>query len=238
DPYNGSVAQHLGVLDEVSGLLAAARLVNAGELDERRFAGTRRVASGRLELLTGLPRADRWVEVRDGVATEILLLASRHADVVVDTGFSLEDAETDFGRPGAGRNRMTLESLHAADEVLVVGSADPVGLARLARGLVELGETRPGATVRVVVNRMRDSLGWKERDISGMVEGFARPLGIHFLPDDRGACDRALVAGRALTESGDSPLRRALSGLVDAVLPDSVEATPGRVRRRTPHRRG
>ena len=33
DPYGGAVAQHLGVLDEVSGLLAAARLVNVGSLD-------------------------------------------------------------------------------------------------------------------------------------------------------------------------------------------------------------
>ncbi|MGI9156426.1 MAG: AAA family ATPase [Marmoricola sp.] len=225
DPYGGSVAQHLGVLDEVSGLLAAARLVNAGELDERRFASTRRVVSAGLELLSGLPRPDRWVEVRDGVITEILDRASRHADVVVDIGFSLEDAEADFGRPGAGRNRMTLESLLGADEVLVAGSADPVGLARLARGLVELGDTQPGAPVRVVVNRMRDSLGWAERDIRGMVEGFCRPLGIHFLPDDRSACDKALVSGKALTETGDSALRKAVAGLADAVFPQSIAAS-------------
>jgi MinD-like ATPase involved in chromosome partitioning or flagellar assembly len=235
DPYGGSVAQHLGVLDEVSGLLAAARLVNAGELDARRFAATRRTAAERLEVLSGLPRPDRWVEVRDGVVAEILDRASRGADVVVDTGFSLEDTETDFGRPGAGRNRMTLESLQAADEVLVVGSADPTALSRLARGLVELGTVRPGPAVRVVVNRMRDSLGWDERDIRGMVEGFVRPLGIHFLPDDREACDRALVAGRALTETGDSPLRRAVAGLVDQIFPDTVTA-PARGRSRV--RRG
>ncbi len=230
DPYGGAVAQHLGVLDEVSGLLAAARLVNSGELDERRSVGTRLVVSAGLELLTGLPRPDRWVEVRDGVVTEILERAAGHADVVVDTGFSLEDAETDFGRPGAGRNRMTLESLLTADEVLVVGSADPVGLARLARGLVELADTRRGAPVRVVVNRMRDSLGWAERDIRAMVEGFCRPLDIHFLPDDRSACDRALVAGQALTETGDSALRRAVARLVDVAFPQSVEASPRRSR--------
>ena len=143
DPWGGSVAQHLGVLDEVSGLLAAARLANAGELDRRRFAATRRMVGDRLEVLTGLPRADRWPEVRDGVAAEILERAAEGADVVVDTGFALEDTESDFGRPGAGRNRMTLEALRAADEVLVVGAADPVGLTRLARGLVELGEVRP-----------------------------------------------------------------------------------------------
>ncbi len=36
DPHGGAVAQHLGVLDEVSGLLASARLVNSGALDARR----------------------------------------------------------------------------------------------------------------------------------------------------------------------------------------------------------
>ena len=35
DPYGGSVAQVLGVMDEVSGLLSAARLAAAGELPER-----------------------------------------------------------------------------------------------------------------------------------------------------------------------------------------------------------
>ena len=39
-----------------------------------------------------------------------------------------------------GRNQMTLGALEAADEVVVVGAADPVGLSRLARGLVELRE--------------------------------------------------------------------------------------------------
>ena len=39
DAYGGAVAQHLGVLDEVSGLLAAARAANAGQLDEDRLSG-------------------------------------------------------------------------------------------------------------------------------------------------------------------------------------------------------
>ena len=100
---------------------------------------------------------------------------------------------------------------------LVVGSADPVGLSRLARGLVELRELTDGAPVHVVVNRMRPSLGWSEKNIAGMVTGFARLAGLYFLPDDRGAVDRALVAGRTLVESGDSPLVRALARVVDAL---------------------
>ena len=93
-----------------------------------------------------------------------------------------------------------------ADEVVVVGNADPVGLSRLARGLVELRDLTGGAPVRVVVNRMRPTLGWSEKDIAGMVEGFTRLTGLHFLPDDRAAVDRALVAGRTVVESGDSAL--------------------------------
>ncbi len=136
DPWGGSVAQQLGIVDEVSGLLAATRLVATGQLPER-FGGLQRSLDHRLSVVTGLPRADRWVEVRAGVVDHLLDVARSHGHVVVDTGFSLEhDPATDGGR--AGRNTMTLESLEAADEVVVVGSADPVGLARLARGLVEL----------------------------------------------------------------------------------------------------
>jgi len=40
---------------------------------------------------------------------------------------------------------------------------------------------------------------------------------VHFLPDDQAAVDRALVAGRTLLESGESPLTRAVAALVDAM---------------------
>ncbi|HWU23008.1 MAG TPA: hypothetical protein VN088_15840, partial [Nocardioides sp.] len=53
DPYGGAVAQHLGVLDEVSGLLAAARLASAGTLAAR-YAEVPRRLSDRLHLVTGL----------------------------------------------------------------------------------------------------------------------------------------------------------------------------------------
>ena len=193
DPYGGAVAQQLGILDEVSGLLAAARLAGTGGL-EARFGSVQRAVGDRLTVVTGLPRADRWVEVRRGVVEHLLEVAAAHGDVVVDTGFSLEaDPAGEFGaRPP--RNQLTLAAVAEADEVVVVGSADPVGLSRLARALVEVREVTAGAPVRVVVNRMRSSLGWSEKDIAGMVEGFTRLAGLHFLPDDR--ADRRPRPGR------------------------------------------
>lgn len=216
DPYGGAVAQQLGIMDEVSGLLAAARLAAGGDLAER-FASVQRGIGANLTVVSGLPRSDRWVEMRSGSIEHILEVARDHGHVVVDTGFSLEDDPgSEYGtRPG--RNQMTLGALDVADEVVVVGNADPVGLSRLARSLVELRDLTGGAAVRVVVNRMRPTLGWSEKDISGMVSGFARLSGLHFLPDDRGTVDRALVAGRTLPELGDTSLGRAVASVVDAL---------------------
>jgi MinD-like ATPase involved in chromosome partitioning or flagellar assembly len=233
DPYGGAVAQQLGILDEVSGLLSAARVCAGGLLAER-FGSVRRGIGPHLSVVTGLPRADRWVEVRAGVVEHVLEVAREHAHVVVDTGFSLEqDPAADFGSRPA-RNQMTHAALEVADEVVVVGNADPVGLSRLARGLVELREHVAGAPVRVVVNRMRATLGWSEKDVTAMVEGFTRLTGLHFLPDDRALVDRALVAGRSVVEAGDSALGRAVGGLVDALVPETAAApSSGRLRRRT-----
>jgi len=221
DPYGGAVAQQLGILDEVSGLLAAVRLDGAGQLAER-LGSVQRGLDQHLSVVIGLPRADRWVEVRSGSVEHLLSLLAVGAEVVVDTGFSVEeDQAPDLGgRPG--RNQMTLEALDAADEVLVVGGADPVGLSRLARAVVELRERRSGRPVQVVVNRMRSSLGWSEREIVAMVSGFARPSAVHFLPDDQAAVDRALVSGRTLVEGGDSDLARAVGRVADGLLPELV----------------
>ena len=215
DPHGGAVAQHLGVLDEVSGLLAAARLVNAGRLDAESFARCRRVVADHLEVLTGLPRPDRWVEARPGVLDAVLERAAAVGDVVVDTGFSLED-DADLGHP-LSRNQLTIDAVAAADHVVVVGSAEPTGLSRLARALVAMRDSTH-APVTVVVNRMRDSLGWGRRDIVGMVEGYIRATGVHFLPEDRSTTDKALVAGRSVVELGDSALRRGLTDIHEAVF--------------------
>jgi MinD-like ATPase involved in chromosome partitioning or flagellar assembly len=218
DPYGGAVAQHLGILDEVSGLLSAARLTGEGNL-ESRLGSVQRAISDRWTVVTGLPRAERWVEVRAGVVQHLVELTRSTRHVVLDSGFGLEDdpAGDLVARPG--RNQLTLGALEVADELLVVGTPDPIGLSRLARGLVDLRERCPGLPVRVIVNRMRPTLGWSERDIAGMVEGFARLASVHFLPEDRATVDRALTTGTPVTDADESDLARALVALTDAILP-------------------
>jgi MinD-like ATPase involved in chromosome partitioning or flagellar assembly len=230
DPCGGTVAQVLGVLDEVSGLLSAARLAAGGLLEER-FSSVQRALDKQLTVVTGLPRPDRWTEVRSGTVELLAETAGRHGHVVLDTGFSLDEDDLS-GRPG--RHQLTLAALEVADEVLVVGSADPVGLSRLARALVDLGERLPMTATRVVVNRMRPTIGWTERDISHMLADFARPAGLHFLPEDRPTVDRALVTGRTLVETNaESPLAMAVDQLAAVLVPRAAPVEGRRFRPRT-----
>ncbi|MDT9591985.1 hypothetical protein RDV89_02835 [Nocardioides zeae] len=236
DPWGGAVAQQLGVVDDVSGLLQVARSAAAGDLARGWTAAVRRLER-HLHVLSGLPRPERWDEVEPQVL-EDLIAAARHAGhVVVDTGFSLETDETAAiaGRPE--RNGLTLAALERADVVVAVGTADPVGLARLTRGLAELRELSP-TRLHVVVNRARSSLGWSTAQVHGLVAEVAGDVGVHFLPDDQGAVDRALVTGRHVLDGPDGPLVRALVELAAAVVPSSGRVpTDGRrgarLRRRT-----
>jgi Mrp family chromosome partitioning ATPase len=230
DPYGGSVAQQLGILDEVSGVLAGARLATSGHLADNFESVCRRVEDG-LVVVTGIPRAERWREVRASHVDQLLLESCARGDVIVDTGFCLDDETADLsGRPS--RETMTMGALEVADEIVVVGSADPVGLARLARGLVDVQERFPGTPLRVVVNRMRSSIGWSQREVAGMVEGFSRSAGLHFVPEDRAGVDRALVTGRAALGVAGQEFDHAFAGLADALVPSSAGVVPSGPRRR------
>lgn len=219
DVYGGSVAQHLGILDEVSGLLAAARRVNEGTLDADGFAGcVRRLGPG-LDVLTGLPRPDRWIEIRAGVMEAVLEAAGPGRAVVVDCGFGVDEGWTG----SATRDQVTLEVLGLADVVVVVGSAEPSGLARLVRALVDLREVAPGVAPVVVVNRMRETLGWSAREVRAMVEGYAPGVATYFVRSDQATLDRAQVAGTSLVEQGESDVRRDIAAVLAAVLPAPAE---------------
>lgn len=233
DPYGGAAGLCLAVLDEVSGLLAAARAANAGQLETPRLADLAREVAPDLRLLSGLPRPDRWTDVRATAFAEVLTVARSLDDlVVVDTGFGLPERDPDPFDAGPRRDEMTAAALEEADVTVVVGAADPVGLTRLARALPELLDRRRGGPVHVVVNRSRPTLGWSEREVRYLVHGVAPRAEVTFLPDDRAAADAALVAGRTLTQGGDSALRRAVAGLADDVLDPLLTAATAAVSRR------
>lgn len=235
DVYGGAIASMLAMLDEISGVLAAARMANTGSLDLPALHEHVREIGPSLRVLTGLPRADRWPQLRPGALAQILRVSRQMAPmVVVDCGFSLEqDEELSFDTAAPRRNGATLHILEATDLVLAVGTADPLGLTRLARGVLDLRETVPGADAVLVVNRMRSSLGWSREDVSDLLRRFTGSDPVAYLPEDRAAVDRALVEGRTLVECAPTS---ALAMALDA-LAGHVAELPDRSRRRRLWRR-
>ena len=221
DVYGGAVAPMLGMLDETSGLLAAARAANHGELAPDLLVRTARAVTPTLRVLTGLPRADRWVELGSVLVRRVIDTAATVSDAtVLDCGFNLEaDEELSYDTAAPRRNGATLEALGRADTVVVVGGADPVSLGRLVRGIHDLRTALPQVAPLVVVNRVRSGLGWADRDVTAMI---ARTTGVEvtaMLPEDPAACDRALVNGTTLVEgSPDSRLTRRLWDLTAELL--------------------
>ncbi|KRF24201.1 ParA family protein [Phycicoccus sp. Soil803] len=219
DTYGSSIAQVLGLLDEAPGVAAATRAADQGGLD---LAGLARVApevSPGLRVLTGIPRAGRWTELRAPSVAHVLATARGLVSfVVVDCGFAIEDdEELSYDTLAPRRNAATLTALEEADELVVVGTADPIGLQRLVRAVQDLASV-PSPRARVVVNRVRPtSVGPRpERRIAEALGRFAGMDDLTFLPLDQPTLDSAVFAGTTLAESApQSALRRALATLAD-----------------------
>jgi MinD-like ATPase involved in chromosome partitioning or flagellar assembly len=223
DTYGGCVAQALGLLDEAPGVAAACRAADQGLLDLAALARTAPEVVPGLRVLTGLPKAERWPEVRASALERVLDLARSLVEVVVvDCGFCLEDdEELSYDTSAPRRNEATLTTLAVSDLVVAVGGADPVGLQRFVRGLQELGTVPSGEPVPVV-NRVRAAaVGTRpQARIADSLARFAGLSAVRFVPDDPQSADGAMLAGRSVVEHApDSPLRHAVADLASHVAP-------------------
>ena len=233
DVYGGTVAAALGLLDESPGFAAACRQASGQRLDAAALAALCWQLTPRLRVLTGIPLASRWPELRPTAIAPVLSAARTLADfTVVDCGFCLEtDEELSFDTIAPRRNGATLAVLDDADLVLVVGGADPVGMQRLVRGLTELGDAEIAAPQWVVLNRVRDGAvpGDTRAELAAALERFAGRSPAALLPADGRSLDAALSTGRLLRESSPgSPLRSAVVELAAALV--GVPAPTGRRR--------
>ncbi|MBF4993672.1 P-loop NTPase [Arthrobacter gandavensis] len=236
DTYAPSIAAVLGLTDESAGLAQACRLAEQGMLEPAALEGTAvraQLKSGRLRVLTGITRSDRWLEIRGTSLARVLAQARSIADItVVDCGFSLEaDEELSFDTMAPRRNAATLAALEAADTVYAVGAADPVGVPRLVRALAELETAVPSAVPLVVLNKVRRSAAGRspERQLGEAWHRFGPGQISAFLPADWEAADASLLAGAALLEAAPgSALRTAIAALANV----PAGGSPRRRRRR------
>jgi Flp pilus assembly CpaE family ATPase len=233
DVYGGVIAAVLGLLDESPGLAAACRQASSSRMDAATLAGLCWQLAPTLRVLTGIPRAERWPELRTSAVATVLGAARGLADfTVVDCGFSLEtDEELSYDTLAPRRNGATLAVLDTADVVLAVGSADPIGLQRLVRGLAELRDAEVGAPIWVVLNKVRRGVvpGDPRAELAAALDRFAgrQPAGL--LPYDADSLDAALAAGKTLGEvRPGSALRQGAVELAAAL----AGVSPARHRRR------
>jgi Mrp family chromosome partitioning ATPase len=103
DVYGGTIAPLLGVIDESPGIAAACRQAAAGRLDVETLSALCWQLTPRLRVLTGIPFASRWPELRPTAIPALFETARALADVtVVDCGFCLETAVRSTPRFGWG----------------------------------------------------------------------------------------------------------------------------------------
>jgi MinD-like ATPase involved in chromosome partitioning or flagellar assembly len=160
DPYGGTIAPSLGLLDEAPGFASACRLAGGGALDRaelERIAQRYSAPRASFDVFTGLVGPSRWPELSgERVIAALDVIRGWVEVVVIDTGFSLErDEELTSDQFAPRRNAATFAALAAADRVVAVGLADPVGLSRLLRGHGELVDLVEPERIDVMANRVR-----------------------------------------------------------------------------------
>lgn len=234
DTYGGAVAQALGMLDEAPGIAALARASLHGALTDDTVRRHALQAADGLRVLSGVTRAERWPELSAAALEPVWELLRSHSPVtVVDCGFSLErDEELQYDTRAPQRNGATLSALAAADVVVVVGSAEPLGVQRLVHALSVLDAVAPeDVTPRVVVvNRVRAAVAGDQprQAVADALKRFAGVDDVWTIGWDPRACDAATLAGQTLGERAPrSAARKSIQAVGREVL--RVCATPSRV---------
>jgi MinD-like ATPase involved in chromosome partitioning or flagellar assembly len=239
DTHAASLALGLGLPDEGPGFAAACRqahrgLLDAAELD--RISVPVVAGAGELQLLAGINRPSRWPELDERKVTAALQACRSWVDhTVVDVAAPLERDEeivSDLS-DGPRRNAATLAALAAADHVVAVLAADPLGVARFVRAHAELRAAAGATRATVIANRLRPgALGVDARgQVRRALERFAGIHDVWFLPlDPRSADAAALAAEPIAVGSPRSPITLAMRRIVaEAIAPvPPVARTLGR----------
>ncbi|WP_100810266.1 MULTISPECIES: hypothetical protein [unclassified Microbacterium] len=233
DSHAPSLALTLGLADEGPGFPAACRQAGIGTLDEReltRISTPVRVEGAAVDVLCGINRRARWPELADDRVAAALGAARGWAPyTVVDVGAPLEqDEEIMHDLEGPRRNAATIASLRAADVIVAVCTADPVGIARFVRGHAEVRAVAGATPVLVIANRLRPGgLGLDARgQVRRTLDRFADIRDVSFLPADQRAVDAAVLQAQPIAAVAP---RSALVAAVRRFTGDTLLPALGRV---------
>jgi MinD-like ATPase involved in chromosome partitioning or flagellar assembly len=195
DTVAPSLASTIGMTEDVSGLLLAARYADQGALDARSLGSACRKLSERVWVLTGIGAPDRWASARPAALERIWDACAEHFDrVVIDTGSLLDTAVADdVFSTGQERDAATVSALRKCDVAVVVARGEPIGTLRLIDQLPSIHKLAGSAQIHVVVNRVHTSRRFPARSAAksaanavgqALLEA-GSPLPVHQLREDR-----------------------------------------------------
>jgi len=178
-----SLALHLGLADDPSGIIVACRHAETGELSSRSLAVSLSGVSERLFALTGLAHSRRSAEIRPAALARVVdSLRREFPYVVIDVGAELDAVAA-------------APALAAADAVVAVCRAEPLGMARFLAELPALAET--GVPMVAVITG-----GAQVTEAQRLIREVARDLGLSVpildLSRDPAALSKALRRGTAI----------------------------------------
>ncbi|QEH93677.1 hypothetical protein FV141_09180 [Dermacoccus abyssi] len=196
-------APALGLLDEAPGLLAAARLVDAGTLNLSQLRTLTVTLDEGFDVLTGIGRASRWHELSRFHLGAVLDQADTgYRWIVIDIASDLSvDESLLYDTVAPVRAAAGLEAVERSDVLLALAACDPIGLQRFVVEWEEVGRSHPDA--RVVISKARDRAvgGAPEKVVAKALSRFADVEPIAALPDVRDELDDALLLGKLLSTS-------------------------------------
>ena len=217
DLYGGDVTQILGITAELPGLVALARKGAKGDL-----AGTlwreelHRAEPHGPALVPGLLRAELWEEVSTfGWSALLEAVIGSFRFIVADVGFCLEPSRTT-----PGRNEVARCTVSAADRVVAVVRADPVGLKSFLWSMNDIRDLQLAERLLVVLNRVRPG---DAKDVRAVLKRHIGRLPVAEISDRPDLFARALWHGRSLSstepQSEVSARMRDLAAAIGADVP-------------------
>ena len=226
DTISPSLALLIGMTEDVSGLLVAARYAEQGVLDARSLGSACRALSQSLWVLSGIGSADRWSQARSSALDLIWAECTRHFDrVIVDVGglSRTEDVDDPFNGLGLRRDCATVSALQVCDSVVAVTRPDVVGLARLVEDLPDVLALTPHSRVDVVVNQVPRRSRGVESNVKGLMNEVGLDFPVHLLAFDDGvkAC---VERGALLSEASSLSRIRRNFGVIDKYVDVQLSA--------------
>jgi MinD superfamily P-loop ATPase len=177
-------------------------------------------SASRLGVVTGLPNANAWVQVRPGEIVRVIDRLADDADIVVADGAGMLD---DIAASGTRGRFATGRALVAeADLIVAVCDPSPLGVRRLLEWSVEALALAPETPLLVVANRA-PSARFRRGEIYEEVSNSLPLIDVAFVPVDRRVSDAAWSG--AIVARG--PFTRAVAGIAETVFAHPRRAASG-----------